>query len=43
MTDSEKIQAIDKILKEYVDDEDHWTVYFIEKICDIVWERNKNE
>lgn len=39
MTDSEKLEAIKQIVKEYVEDTDHWADYFMEKVVDVIYDK----
>ena len=36
LSDSEKIAAIKRVVKDYIEDEDHWADYFMEQVCDII-------
>ena len=41
MTDKECIDKIEEIARDYVNDEDHWGSYFMEKIIDVLEEYNR--
>lgn len=36
MLDSEFVEEIREIVAEYVNDTDHWAVYFMEKVVDVM-------
>ena len=43
MTVTECIEKIEAVTREYIDDEDHWGGYFMEKIIDILREYNREQ
>ena len=36
MTDTDKIQKIEQIVNNYIEDTDHWADYFMEQVCDVI-------